>query len=138
MHHETIRRTLAHVAGVAPDASAIADATLNTWRQVAVRLVPVIGVRGVDALFNRSLHVTSRTYPWLASDESDENVTVLLSGLRARIATRESAEAAEACHALLLNFTELLASLIGDSLTKRLLVSVWVPTSAKSEQEGTQ
>ena len=51
-------------AGEAPDASAIAEATLNTWRQVAARLAPVIGARGVDALFSRSLHVTSQDLPW--------------------------------------------------------------------------
>ena len=136
MHPETIRRTLVQGAGDAPDAGAIAEATLSTWHQVAVRLVPVIGARGVDALFNRSLHVTSKTYPWLAIDGHDENVAMLLSGLRARIATRELIDAVEACHALLVNFTELLASLIGDSLTKRLLITVWVPASAESEQES--
>lgn len=135
MHHETIRRTLVQGAGDAPDANSIAEATLSTWHQVAVRLVPVIGARGVDALFNRSLHVTSKTYPWLAVDGHDENVAILLSGLRARIATRELIDAVEACHALLVNFTELLASLIGDSLTKRLLLTVWVPEPTESEQE---
>ncbi len=136
MHHETIRRTLVHGAGDAPDSGAIADATLSTWHQVAVRLVPVIGARGVDALFNRSLHVTSKTYPWLAVDGQDENVAMLLSGLRARIETQQLIDAVEACHALLVNFTELLASLIGDSLTKRLLISVWVPAPTESEQEN--
>ena len=98
--------------------------------------MPVIGARGVDALFNRSLHVTSKTYPWIAMDGPGENVDMVLSGLRARIAIRELSDAVEVCHALLVNFTELLASLIGDSLTKRLLITVWVPASAESEQES--
>ena len=135
MRHETIRRTLVHSAGDTSNAKSIAQATLSTWHQVSIRLVPVIGARGVDALFKRALHVTSRTHPWLVIDGHDENLAIFLSGLRARVATRESIEALEACHALLLNFTELLASLIGDSLTKRLLMTVWTPAPAEAEQE---
>ncbi len=38
MHHETIRRTLVQGAGDAPNSNSIAEATLSTWHQVAVRL----------------------------------------------------------------------------------------------------
>lgn len=62
MHHETIRRTLVQGAGDMPNANSIAEATLSTWHQVAIRLEQVIGARGGDALFHRSLHVTSKTY----------------------------------------------------------------------------
>ena len=140
MDHEAIRRTLAQGAGEAPDASAIAEATLNTWQQVADRLAPVIGARGVDALFSRSLHVTSKTFPWLAmagNDGNDGNSAALLASLKARLAGQETAAAAEASHALLVNFTELLATLIGESLTDRLLAPVWMPPLPAAEQETT-
>lgn len=136
MRHETIRRTLVHSAGDTSNAKSIAQATLSTWHQVSIRLVPVLGARGVDALFRRALHVTSKTYPWLGIDGHDEDLAILLSGLRTRVATRERIDALEACHALLLNFTDLLASLIGDSLTSRLLMTVWAP--AEAEQESKQ
>ncbi len=135
MDREAIRRTLAQGAGEAPDASAIAEATLNTWRQVADRLAPVIGARGVDALFSRSLHVTSKTFPWLAMAENNGNSAALLTSLKVRLAGQETAAAAEASVALLVNFTELLATLIGASLTERLLASVWLPPSPESERE---
>jgi len=127
MDHEAMRRTLAQGAGEAPNASAIAEATLNIWRQVATRLTPVIGVRGVDALFSRSLHVTSKTFPWLSMAGNDGNSNALLASLNVRLASQETAAAAEASDALLVTFTELLATLIGESLTDRLLVPVWVP-----------
>jgi hypothetical protein len=136
MHHEAIRRTLAQGAGDAPDASAVAESTLNTWRQVAARLAPVIGARGVDVLFSRSLHVTSKDFPWLAIAGNDGNSAALLDSLKARLAGRETAAAAEASHALLVTFTELLTTLIGESLTERLLGPVWVPSSPESEQES--
>jgi len=133
---EAIRGTLAQGAGEAPDASAIAEATLNTWRQVMDRLAPVIGAGGVDALFSRSLHVTSKTFPWLAMAGNNGSSAALLASLKVRLAGQETAAAAEASDVLLVNFTELLATLIGASLTERLLAPVWRPPSPESEQES--
>lgn len=135
-YHEAIRGTLAQGAGDSPDATAIAEAALDTWRRVADRLTPVIGARGVDALFSRSLHVTSKTFPWLAVAGDDGSHAALLTGLKARLADQETAAAAEASHALLVNFTELLATLIGASLTGRLLAPVWLLSPPEPEQES--
>jgi hypothetical protein len=140
LRREAIRGTLARSAGDSPDASAIAEATLNTWHQVATQLAPVVGVHGVDAIFSRSLHVTSKDFPWLAmagNDGNDGNSAALLASLKARLAGQETAAAAEASHALLVNFTELLATLIGESLTDRLLAPVWMPPLPAAEQEIT-
>jgi hypothetical protein len=135
-HREAIRGALARSAGEAPDASAIAEATLDAWRQVAARLAPVIGARGVEALFGRSLHVTGKAFPgFVATAGNDGNGAALLAGLKACLAAQEPAVAAAAGQALLVNFTELLATLIGASLTERLLAPVWLPPSPESERE---
>jgi len=134
MHYETIRNRLTHLAGEAPDSNAIAEATLCTWGHVADRLVPVIGRRGIDALFNRSLHVTCNTFPWLAFDVDEVNGAAQLAGLRMRLAGRDPEAAAEASYVLLVTFTVLLATLIGESLTERLLEPVWKTPSANSEE----
>ena len=124
---EAIHGTRVPGDGAAPDeASTIAEATLDTWQRVADRLAPVIGAGGVDALFSRSLHVTSKTFPWLAMAGNDGSSAALLTGLKARLADQEPAAAAEASDALLGNFTELLTTLIGASLTERLLAPVWL------------
>lgn len=136
MDHEAMRRTLTQYAGEAPDANAIAEATLNIWRQVATRLTPVIGVRGVDALFSRSLHVTSKTFLWLSMVGNNGNSNTRLASLKLRLASQETATAAQASDALLVTFIELLATLIGESLTDRLLVPVWMPRLPASEQEN--
>ncbi|OGT95774.1 MAG: hypothetical protein A2X80_01075 [Geobacteraceae bacterium GWB2_52_12] len=102
---------------------------------MADRLTPVIGVKGVDMLFKRTLHVTSLTFPWLAIAEGHKNSDALLADLKARLASRETEDAVEASYTLLVTFTELLATLIGLSLTERLLRPVWVPCSSVSGQE---
>ena len=134
---DAIRRTLAHRAGAAPDAGAIAAATLATWHQTAARLAPVIGTRGVDALFVRALHLTSAAFPWLAMAGEQGNGAARLANFRARLEAREPAIAAEAGYALLATFNELLATLIGASLTERLLKPVWVPPPPSDQESAT-
>jgi hypothetical protein len=139
--NEAIRRTLTRLAGEAPDSGTIAKAALDTWSRVSNRLEPVIGLRGVDALFNRALHITCKAHPWLAMAGIEENGSAQgavqsaanLTGLRLRLAGREPVEAEEASYVLLMTFTVLLADLIGESLTKRLLEPVWSLPSASSD-----
>jgi len=137
MRHEAIRTTLTRRAGGARDASTVGEATLGTWQQVAARLEPIIGARGVDVLFRRAMHQTSTAFPWLALSGDNENSAALLASLKARLAGRETDASAEASIALLVNFTELLATLIGESLADSLLGPVWAPWSPRSEQEET-
>ncbi|MDR3578710.1 MAG: hypothetical protein P4L44_01965 [Oryzomonas sp.] len=135
-YRKTIRIVLADRAGDAPGASAIAEAAIGTWQQVAAQIVPVIGIGGANVLFNRSLHLTCTTFPWLTIPGDHRDSTVLLANLKEQLAGREPDAAAEASYTLLVTFIELLMSMIGDSLTERLLSSVWEPSSPPSEQEN--
>ena len=137
MRREAIRRTLVQRAGGAANASAIAEATLSTWRQMATRLAPMIGARGADVLFGRSLHLTSKAFPWLAIIGDHADSAASLASFKACLETRDSAAAAEAGYALLTTITELLETLIGESLTERLLGPVWAPPLPVFEKEST-
>lgn len=132
---ETIRRTLTYHAGDSPDASAVAAAIVSIWQQVAALLEPVIGDRGVDVLFRRSLHLAHVDFPWLAiaGGESKESAEFLAS-LKERLAGCETEVAAEASYVLLVTFTELLITLIGESLAARLLGPVWLPPPPASQE----
>jgi hypothetical protein len=132
---ETIRTALEQRAGSLPDANATSEATAATWRLVEAQLVPVIGARGLDVLFRRALHQTTAAFPWLAACVDRGGSAGPLPSLMACLASRHTAAAAEAAYALLLTFTELLATLIGESLTERLLAPVWARPSLSSDQE---
>lgn len=139
LNHETIRRKLAQRAGGAADAKAVAEAAISTWQAASVRLALVIGGQGVDVLIRRSLYLTGKTFPWLAvagGGGHEANYEALLAGLQARLAGCETALAIEASAALLVTFTELLDSLIGESLTERLLAPIWASPLPVSEQES--
>lgn len=134
-YRETIRITLARRAGETPDASIVAEATLNILQLVDAKLVPVIGARGVEVLFARSLHLTSAAFPWLTIAESQRESAALLTSVKTRLAEHETNVTTEAAYTLLMTFTELLSTLIGESLTERLLSPVWVHPSHVSEKE---
>ena len=132
---EAIRRTLARRHGQDPDAGAIAAATLDLWREVAACLAPMIGVRGVDAMFRRSLQLTIQAMPWLGLPAEDGEGGGPLASFTARLEACAPPAAAEASAALLATCADLLAAMIGPSLTGRLLEPVWGPTAPGAEQE---
>ena len=111
------------------DSAAIAAAAVSTWGEIAAALSTIIGHGGVVALYQRSLHLTRADYPWLsAADESELRVNGF-AALGTALAQQTSLDAAAAQAALMHTFRDLLLSLIGSSLTERLLGSVWDPPS---------
>jgi len=137
MNREISRRTLAQRLGGATDAKAVAEAAISIWHDASIRLAPVIGGQGVDVLLRRSLHIAGRTLPCLAVAGHAGSSSELLAVLQARLAGCETALAIEASNTFLVTFTELLASLIGQSLTERLLAPIWAPPLPTSEPEST-
>lgn len=134
-YHLEIQKKLGLCCAGTPDSICIAEATLDTWHQMAALLAPVLGFKGVDVLFNRSLHLTNAAFPWLPIAGNHGANLALLEDLKKHLADHEAGVAAEASCALLVNFSELLAALIGEALTERLLAPAWTPTLAVSEQE---
>lgn len=132
---EAIRKTLAHRAGESPDASIVAGAMISIWNEIAVLLEPVIGRRGVNVTFRRSLYLASKDFALLAFNEENEDNSALLANLNARLASQDTENAAEAGYILLVIFIELLTTLIGEPLTERLLHSVWASEPLSSTQE---
>jgi len=121
---EEIRTALAPRAGLL-SADANVEATAATWRLVAAQLAPVIGARGLEVLFDRALHLTSTTYRWLAVSKDGSGSADPLPSLAECLLRQDPATAAEASYTLFLTFTDLLTTLIGESLTTRLLAPVW-------------
>jgi hypothetical protein len=132
---EAIQRKLTQCAGGGSDAKAFAAATVSMWPQFSARLAPVIGTRGVESLFNRALHLTSTSFPFLAIAAHRGRGTAPLEAIGAQIGQQDAPVAAAASCEFLFTFTVLLATLIGDPLTDRLLGPVWVFPLPGSERE---
>ena len=91
------------------------------WQRLAGRLSPIIGERGFRVLFARSLHLTQPAFPCLSPPEPrSDAVESPFESLRQCLELHPTL-AADANRALLLTFTGLLNSLIGEVLTARIV-----------------
>lgn len=124
---DRIATALAGSAGASASSTHIAERVLDSFAGVEQALVPIIGQRGAAALYKRALHLTRwTTHPWLPTVAEAVPSAADLSSLRAALLLQSPADAARGGAALLSNYHELLASLVGRPLTERLLRSVWV------------
>jgi hypothetical protein len=121
---ENIQSSLSKRAAAGWDSGSIAASIVSVWRDIDAALAPIIGQRGVAALFRRTLHLIRHEYPWLTAAHESMADTVDLVALQSTLSQRTSANAVAANGALLQRFLEQLASLIGESLTERLLRAV--------------
>ena len=133
-----IHASLAQLAAHGANVGQIADAAVATWRSIDAVLSPIIGQGGVAALYKRSLYLSRGDHPWLAVAAEDALQPDDFATLHRALAKQTSGNAAAANGALLTTFSDLLTSLIGASLTERLLQSVWDHTSSgHAVQENT-
>jgi hypothetical protein len=121
---EHTHANLTQLAADGADALRIADSAVAVWSQLDAALSPIIGRRGVAALFKRSLLLTAPAHPsliaahWVVETEGD------FDSLRTALKQQSAASAIASNGALLRQFIDLLTTLIGESLTERLLQSV--------------
>ena len=128
---------LARLADQGASAAQIAEALLDAWQGMHEALAPVIGQRGVAALFSRALHVTGNEFPWMAAAPLDAAGTINLAALRAAVAARHRIDAASASDAFLHHFNALLSSLIGQSLTDQLIGTARIDTAGGPAAQDT-
>ncbi len=96
---------------------------LEPWSRLAQQLSPLIGTSGFCALFGRACRLAGPDLAWLAANPACKSPNAVTEHLRQRLAGVDADIAAAANAALLQTFTGLLASLIGEALTNRLLDS---------------
>ena len=131
-----IAAALALRAGKGGDAAQVADAIVSTWREIAAVLTPIVGRLGVAALYWRSLHLAGQQHRWLLSMHGDAAAEMDLDMLKSFVAKQRSADAAAGGGAFLGAFREMLASLVGHSLTDRLLRPVWADFLSGDPAQG--
>lgn len=118
-----------------PDQAEDRSGLLLPWRRIAGQLCPLIGDSGFCALFVRTCHVVGPDYAWLVPSQPCRSPEQLFAALEERMTLVEAARAAAANEAMLGSFTRLLAALIGEGLTQRLLATA---TAGADTGPGTQ
>ena len=103
----------------------VADAAFQLWTQMAKQLISIIGDGGFDAIYDRSLYLTQVTYPWLGASSDSPQTDHRFVHLKTSLEDQSPALALAANISLLITFSDILASLVGESLTARILDSAW-------------
>ena len=109
-----------------PVGQAGAVAVVGWWQTVSDALAPVLGSRGVAALYIRSVHLASASHPFLVGIDAT-NTKVDLPALQALLIQQPESVIAAAGATFAAILTSLLEGLVGPSLTRRLLRDVQAP-----------
>lgn len=120
--------SLAHRVGPDADIARIAQAIVSTLQDMDVALTPIIGQQGVAALYRRSLHLCASKHPRLAGTCDSVQASQDPTALKSVLVAQSETDAWFFGEALLMTYYELLTTLIGPSLTARLLRGVWEPS----------
>jgi len=118
---------LAHRVGTNADIATIAQAIVSTLQGMDAALTPIIGQQGGAALYRRSLQLCTSRDPRLAGTYDRAQAAFDLTALKHILLEQDEADALFFGEVMLTTFYELLTTLIGPSLTARLLREVWEP-----------
>ena len=123
--------------------AAVDEASVELWELVAVRLTVLIGEGGFLPLYGRSVYLTRQRFFWLAPPTlsikqtgSRQRFGSLKDSLYTQMQLENNGEALAGSTALFITFFDLLAGLIGETLTLNLLQTAWntdVPEKADKE-----
>ena len=133
---QRIARLIKERAGSSADAGAVAAAARRTQDDLTAVLAPLISLAGVEALSGRAFDLARRQYPTderrldhTPADEPFRHVSQWLERQAPAAATDAAAE-------MFATFAELLATLIGESLTTRYLQKAWPGGFSDAQPKG--
>ena len=132
-----IATALAQRVAAGVSAAQIAATVGAAFSDIDHALTPIIGRRGVAALYKRSVHLAAQTHPWLAPAIDRLPTAIDIAPLTGSLGRQPGADAAVAGALLLQTFHDLLASLIGASLSERLLRTAWAIILSGSSAQDT-
>lgn len=103
----------------------VADASIELWERMASQIILIVGEGGFNSLYARSLLLTRSAFPWLPADSVPAKNGQRFTELKISFDGQPPLQANQANSQLLITFTDILASLIGEHLTIRILCSAW-------------
>lgn len=120
---EALANSLEHPA----DAKMVATAAVNVLQALFDEMERLLGHGAMRALFGRSLYLARASFPRPLAVPADGQG--FLDPLNAELARRATQDAQDAAEALLVTFTELLTTFLGEPIAKRCLRSAWDGTA---------
>ncbi|HEX5338361.1 MAG TPA: hypothetical protein VFW53_07985 [Gallionella sp.] len=119
LRHQRIKHL---VASRTDDAASV---SVGLWAQMAVQIVSIIGENGFHSLYARSVLLAQPQFPWLMIDPPLTGDGNRFAELKKCFERQIPAQINEANGLLLITFTDILASIIGEQLTGSILSLAW-------------
>jgi hypothetical protein len=114
----------------------IVDAAIDLWERMATQIISIVGEDGFNSLYARSVFLSQSRFPWLAASQLTPPINQRFAELKTRLEGQTPTQASEANSLLLITFTDILVSLIGEQLTTRILGLAWgIDTSNSTGKE---
>ncbi|MFA5172441.1 MAG: hypothetical protein WC426_12840 [Sulfuriferula sp.] len=110
----------------AQDTEKIVDAAIDLWDRMATQIISIVGEAGFNSLYTRSVFLTQSTFPWFTADTLSAQADQRFETLKTSLQKQTPIQACEANTLLLITFTDILATLIGEELTTSILRTAWV------------
>lgn len=114
----------------------VADAAVDLWERMAAQIISIVGEDGFNSIYARSIFMSQSKFPWLTASPLSPEIDHRFAGFKTSLERQAPAQASEASSLLLVTFTDILASLIGEQLTLRILRLAWgadIPNSTGKE-----
>jgi hypothetical protein len=118
-------RLLARRAGMEADPPAVAAAARRLFEDFAEHLTPLIGDPGIAAICGRSLQLAERRFPGLAPARASGQDGEPFMHVQHFLEHQDPVVATRAAVTVLVFASEVLASFIGETLTRLLLHETW-------------
>lgn len=136
---EAVRKLLAGPPGEDSSSKLVASRAIQACEQFSQHLAKLLGEKGVQTLFDRSVVLASKQFAWLATARANpggaEGSTFALLGTL--LEQQDLETSTEAFVAILSTFLGLLGRFIGDGLVERLLDEVWPSVFPHAVKETT-
>lgn len=116
---------LAESAGSSADASATTGALLRVCERISVSMTPLIGQRAAQALFAETVRTIQQRFRWAAMEEAVDTPDSAAVHVSVALSQMDSATAHDAAIAILVRFSQSLASFVGESLMLQTLQETW-------------
>ncbi|MCC7698738.1 MULTISPECIES: hypothetical protein [Janthinobacterium] len=120
--HEQRQRRIEHA--LLRDPGAVVDVSIRLWEQLATELNQIIGERGVESMYARSLHQSQKQFNWL-TPHPPQALEAAMRALRASLQGQAETAACAASTAMMMHFINTLILLIGELLTNSILLKAW-------------
>ena len=120
--HPALGQVHVHCLGKRQDPEELASAAVTMFESFLLVLFPILGRTGSLALFRRSLRLTEDAFPcYREARVSEEDALLHAVGT----CLRGAPDIGKASMALLKTLAELLATFIGEPLTRQLMQDAW-------------